>query len=177
MFHTLKKTLWALMLACCLSINFLCVEPNNIASAHPDRQSQLTNHELTNPIELGAFIDGIMADQMSVNHIPGAIVSVVEDGHPLFEKGYGFSDYENQVPVDPQRTLFRVGSVSKLFVWTVVMQLVEQGKLSLDADINMYLDFKIPATYPQPVTMRNLLIILQASKIVGTRFIVCNLSS
>jgi CubicO group peptidase (beta-lactamase class C family) len=157
MFHTLKKALWALVLACCLSINFLCVEPNNIASAHPGRQSQLVNHELTNPIELGAFIDGIMADQMSVNHIPGAIVSVVEDGHLVFEKGYGFSDYENQVPVDPQRTLFRVGSVSKLFVWTAVMQLVEQGKLSLDADINMYLDFKIPATFAQPVTMRNLM--------------------
>ena len=47
-------------------------------------------------------------------------------------------------PVDPERTLFRAGSVSKLFTWTAVMQQVEQGKLDLDADINTYLDFKIP---------------------------------
>ena len=107
--------------------------------------------------ELETFIDGIMADQMKTNHIPGAVVSVVKDGKSILEKGYGYSDYENTIPVDPQRTLFRVGSASKLFVWTAVMQLVEQGKLSLDADVNTYLDFKIPATYPQPITMKNLM--------------------
>jgi CubicO group peptidase (beta-lactamase class C family) len=111
----------------------------------------------TDPKEMGAFIDGIMADQMDSNHIPGAVVSVVKDGKLVFTKGYGYSDYENKVPVDAERTLFRVGSVSKLFVWTAVMQLVEQGKLSLDADINTYLDFKIPTTYPQPITMKNLM--------------------
>jgi CubicO group peptidase (beta-lactamase class C family) len=111
----------------------------------------------TDPKEVEAFIDGIMADQMDCNHIPGAVVSVVKAGKLVFAKGYGYSDYENKVPIDSERTLFRVGSVSKLFVWTAVMQLVEQGKLSLDADINTYLDFKIPATYPQPITMKNLM--------------------
>jgi CubicO group peptidase (beta-lactamase class C family) len=109
------------------------------------------------PKDMEAFIDGIMADQMDSNHIPGAAISVVQDSKLVFAKGYGYSDLENKVSVDPEHTLFRVGSVSKLFVWTAVMQLVEQGKLSLDADINTYLDFKIPATYPQAITMKNLM--------------------
>jgi CubicO group peptidase (beta-lactamase class C family) len=119
--------------------------------------AQVSTSAPTNPIEVEAFIDGIMVDQMDINHIPGAIVSVVKDGKLIFAKGYGYSDYENKVQVDAERTMFRVGSVSKLFVWTAVMQLVEQGKLSLDADLNTYLDFTIPATYPQPITMKNLM--------------------
>ena len=51
---------------------------------------------------------------------------------------------KNGIPVDPEQTGFRIGSVTKLFTWTAVMQLVEQGKLDLDADINTYLDFRIP---------------------------------
>ena len=157
MFHSLLNKLCALTLLLCLGTYYSGGMVAIPASAHPSRSSQFTTTGPTNSLELEAFIDGIMADQMSVNHIPGAIVSVVKDDKLVFEKGYGYSDYENRVPVDPQLTLFRVGSVSKLFVWTAVMQLVEQGKLSLDADINSYLDFTIPATFPQPITMRNLL--------------------
>ena len=61
------------------------------------------------------------------------------------------------LPVDPALTLFRPGSVSKLLTWTAVMQLVEQGKIDLDADINQYLDFKIPGVDGKPITMRNLM--------------------
>ena len=60
-------------------------------------------------------------------------------------------------PVDPRGTLFRPGSVSKLFTWTAVMQLVEQGKLDLDKDVNTYIDFKIPAYDGKPVTLRNIM--------------------
>ena len=88
---------------------------------------------------------------------PGAVVVVVKDGQVLLEKGYGFADYERQVPVDPRRTLFRPGSISKLFTWTAVMQLVEQRKLNLDADVNTYLDFKIPPYQGIPVTLRQLM--------------------
>jgi CubicO group peptidase (beta-lactamase class C family) len=59
--------------------------------------------------------------------------------------------------VDPKQTLFRPGSVSKLVTWTAVMQQVEQGKVDLDADVNQYIDFKIPARDGKPVTMRNLM--------------------
>ncbi|HZW03629.1 MAG TPA: serine hydrolase domain-containing protein, partial [Anaerolineaceae bacterium] len=75
----------------------------------------------------------------------------------FFAKGYGYADLDRQIPVDPARTLFRVGSVSKLYTWTAVMQLVEQGRLDLDTDVNEYLDFAIPATFEQPITLRHLL--------------------
>ena len=76
----------------------------------------------------------------------------------FFQKGYGYEDVEKQTPVDPVQTLFRPGSVSKLFTLTSIMQLLEQGKLDLDADVNTYLkDFNVAATYPQPVTLRNIM--------------------
>src|SRR5512146_1339744 len=111
----------------------------------------------SDPAEVEAFMGGLMMAEMNEKHVPGAIVAVVKDGKVLFSKGYGYADLEARTPVDPEKTLFRPGSVSKLFVWTSVMQLVEQGKLSLDADINEYLDFKIPATYPEPITLKNLM--------------------
>ncbi len=109
------------------------------------------------PAELEAFIDGVMAASMAENHVPGAVIAVVKDGQVFVAKGYGYADLENKIPVDPAATLFRPGSVSKLFVWTAVMQLVEQGKLSLSTDVNTYLDFKIPATYSEPITLKHLM--------------------
>lgn len=109
------------------------------------------------PAELEAFMDGLMTAQMMENHVPGAVVVVVKDGQVFFSKGYGYADLEARIPVDPEKTLFRPGSVSKLFVWTSVMQLVEQGKLSLEADVNEYLDFTIPDTYPDPITLKTLM--------------------
>jgi len=83
------------------------------------------------------------------------VIVVERDGKIFFAKGYGYADVEKRTPVSPEKTLFRPGSISKLFTWTAVMQQVEQGKLDLDRDVNDYLDFKIPATYPRPITLRN----------------------
>ena len=113
-------------------------------------------HDLTAD-DVGAFLDGIMPQQLAREDIAGAVISVVKDGKLLFAKGYGYSDVEKKTPVSPDNTLFRPGSISKLFTWTAVMQLVEQGKLDLDRDVNDYVDFKIPATYPQPITLRNIM--------------------
>ena len=111
----------------------------------------------TDPAELEAFLDDLMTEQMEEHHIPGAAVSVVKDGELFFAKGYGYADLENQIPVDPERTLFRIGSTEKTFIATAVMQLYEQGLLDLDADINTYLDFQIPDTYPEPITLKHLM--------------------
>ena len=111
----------------------------------------------TDPAELEAFLDELLGRQMEEYHIAGAAISVVKDGELFFAKGYGYADLENSIPVDPEQTIFRIGSVGKLFTWTAVMQLVEQGKLDLDADINTYLDFRIPDTYPGPITLKHLL--------------------
>ena len=75
----------------------------------------------------------------------------------LLKKGYGFSDIAKKKPVDPDSTIFRLASISKLFTWVSVMQLVEQGKLDLDADVNNYLDFQITPAFGKPVTLRNLM--------------------
>ena len=111
----------------------------------------------TDPAELEAFLDDLMAKDMEEHHIPGAAVSVVKDGKLFFAKGYGYANLENKIPVDAEQTVFAIGSVGKLFTWTAVMQLVEQGKLDLDADVNTYLDFRIPDTYPGPITLKHLL--------------------
>jgi len=111
----------------------------------------------TDPAELEAFLHGLLARQMEEYHIAGAAVSVVRDGKLFFAKGYGYADFENGIRVDPEQTVFRIGSVGKVFTWTAVMQLVEQGKLDLEADINTYLDFRIPDTYPQPITLKHLM--------------------
>lgn len=113
-------------------------------------------HELT-PADVAAFLDGVLPAQLKREDIAGATIAVVKDGKVLFTKGYGYADVENKKPVSPDETLFRPGSVSKLFTWTAVMQLVEQGKLNLDHDVNEYLDFKIPEAYGKPITLTNLL--------------------
>ena len=112
---------------------------------------------LQNPADLEAFLDGIMAAHMETHHIAGATISVVKDGKVFFAKGYGFADIKDKKPVLADRTLFRIASISKLFTWTAVMQLVEQGKLDLNTDVNTYLKaVQIPATYPQPITLTHL---------------------
>lgn len=108
--------------------------------------------------ELEAFVDGFVAAEFEANHVAGLTVAVVRDGAIFFAKGYGYADVARGVPVDAERTLFRPGSVSKLLTWTAVMQLAEQKRLDLDADVNSYLtQFKIPETYPAPITLRHAL--------------------
>src|ERR1700719_695750 len=107
--------------------------------------------------DLNAWLDGYMPYALHTGDIAGAVVAVVKEGQIVTERGFGYSDVEKRVPVDPKLTLFRPGSVSKLFTWTAVMQQVEQGKIDLVADVNQYLDFKIPARDGKPVTMRELM--------------------
>ena len=113
-------------------------------------------HDL-NKADVDAWLDGFMPYALKAGGVPGAVVVVVKDGQPLTMRGFGYSDVKTQKPVDPNITLFRPGSVSKLFTWTAVMQQVQAGKLNLDADVNQYLDFKIPAYHLKPVTLRNLM--------------------
>ncbi|MDO1528767.1 serine hydrolase domain-containing protein [Fulvimonas sp. R45] len=107
--------------------------------------------------DLGAFFDGLMPYALRRNDIAGGVVAVVKDGRLLFARGYGYADLARRTPVSAGGTLFRPGSTSKLFTWTAVMQLVEQGKLDLDRDVNAYLDFRIPPYQGKPVTLRELM--------------------
>lgn len=107
--------------------------------------------------DVDTWLDGFMPYALYQGDIAGAVVVVVKDGEVLTQRGFGYADVAKRVPVDPETTLFRPGSVSKLFTWTAVMQLVEQGKIDLDADVNQYLDFKIPPRDGKPVTMRQIM--------------------
>ena len=118
----------------------------------------MTQSILTNPQELETWLDDFMSEQMSKLHVPGATFSLVQNGELFFAKGYGYANLEQQIPVSAERTLFRVGSISKLFIATAIMQLVEKGLVNLDDDVNKYLqDFQLEDNYPQPVTIANLL--------------------
>ena len=112
-----------------------------------------------NPGDLEAFFEGIIPLQLERSDIAGATVLVMKDGETLLQKGYGFSDLKTKRAVDPVSTMFRLASISKLFTWTAVMQLAEQGKLDLDVGVDRYLDFPINAFLgaAQPITLRNLM--------------------
>jgi CubicO group peptidase (beta-lactamase class C family) len=126
-------------------------EAPSAAAAAPLAQPAL------DPKDIAAFLDGLVPLQIEQNDVAGVTISIVKDGQVIFAKGYGYADVKAKKPVSAAKTLFRIGSITKLFTWTSVMQLVEQGKLDLDADINTYLDFEIPKTFGKPVTMRNLM--------------------
>jgi CubicO group peptidase (beta-lactamase class C family) len=164
---SLKTTHWlrivALMLLCCAGVpaqkpRVTAPPPQTPPQTPPAPEATVaeTPHEMT-ATDVQAFLDGFLPMQLERENIAGAVVCVVRDGKVLFAKGYGYSDVDKKKPVSPDNTLFRPGSISKLFTWTAVMQLVQQGKLNLDHDVNDYLDFKIPATYPQPITLRNVM--------------------
>ena len=107
--------------------------------------------------DLSTFFDGLMPFALQRGDVAGAVISVVKDGKIIFAKGYGYADLKTRAPPSPETTLFRPGSTSKLFTWTAVMQLVQQGKLNLDRNINDYLDFAIPPRDGKPITLRDLM--------------------
>jgi CubicO group peptidase (beta-lactamase class C family) len=121
------------------------------ASTAPDGRVPLTK------ADADAWLDGFMPITMARADVAGTVVVIVKDGKVLTERGYGYADVAAHRKVDPETTLFRPGSTSKLFTWTAVMQLVEQGKIDLDADVNRYLDFRIPPKDGKPVTMREIM--------------------
>lgn len=111
------------------------------------------------PVGLEPFVDGVVQTAMHSDRIAGVGVVVVRDGRVVLLKGYGVAD-ENGRRVDPERTLFRIASISKTFTWIAMMQLVEAGKLDLDKPANDYLPaaLHIPDEgFAQPVLVRHLL--------------------
>ena len=119
--------------------------------------------QVTRPVtidreELEAFADRFFPAQMKKLKIPGVSFALVQDGSVVLAKGYGEANLEAVRPISPDTTVMRIGSISKLFVATAVMQLVEEGKVELDADINQYLAaFQLEDGFPGPVTLAQLL--------------------
>ena len=133
------------------------LQPETAMEQAPPSQPSPEGVATLNTQDVTAWLDGFMPYALDHGRIAGAVVVVVKDGETIAEKGYGYADLAEREPVDPQTTLFRPGSVSKLFTWTAVMQQVEAGTIDLDADINTYLDFEVPHYEGKPVTMRHLM--------------------
>lgn len=107
--------------------------------------------------EIARFFDGYIAETMKRLELPGGAVVVVREGRPILARSYGYADVRAKRPIDIDTSLFRAASISKLVPWLLVMQLVEEGRLDLDRDVNDYLDFHIPDAFGRPLTMRHLM--------------------
>lgn len=105
-----------------------------------------------------AFADAYFTRADVKEKLTGALFVVVKDGKVLLNKGYGYSDMASKTPIDPDTTVFRMASISKLFTTTAMMQLAEQGKIDLDRDISAYMDgVTIPNQTGVPLTAKNLM--------------------
>jgi CubicO group peptidase (beta-lactamase class C family) len=136
--------------------------PARAAPQGPSMDPTVLDPVVLNPVVpdaavLEAFFDGLLGAELRERRIAGATVAVVGGGEVLFTRGYGWADVETRRPVDPSETLFRLASVTKLFTWVALMQLVERGEVELHGDVNRYLDLRIPDTFPDPVTPFHLL--------------------
>ncbi len=128
-------------------------QPQKLSPSNPSVTSTSTTHNLNNLQEFAAFANNFFEQQLSESKIPGAVIIVVKDGKILFTKGYGYANLEQNIPVDADKTLFRVASLSKLFTATAAMQLYERGAMDLDGDVNQYLEgWQIENPYSAPVT-------------------------
>lgn len=115
-------------------------------------------HSLKDVKSLESFLDSIFIKEMGKSKIPGAAICIVENGKTLFSKGYGYSNLETKTPVIPEKTIFRIGSITKVFTAVAVMQLFDNGLIKMKDDVNTYLQgFKVPDTFPEPVTFSDLL--------------------
>ena len=113
--------------------------------------------------EMADFLNQKMLDYTGRNNIPNALVAMVTADSMYLLRGYGYADQDNRVPIDPNHHLFRIGSVSKIFTWTAILQFYEQGLVDLDADISEYLDIDLNHKIlfkdgdPAPISLRHLL--------------------
>jgi CubicO group peptidase (beta-lactamase class C family) len=117
---------------------------------------------------VGVYLDGLVAGLMKREHLAGITVAMTRRDAPILLRGYGMANAGSTPgataqparPVDPELSLFRVGSTSKLVTYLAAMQLVEQGTLDLEAPINTILPdaLKVPAQgYAEPIRVKHLL--------------------
>lgn len=107
---------------------------------------------------LETLVDSVITAGIAQEKIPGAGFIFVQNGKVVWSRGYGVADLARGGGVSPESTVWRIGSISKVVTATAVMQLVDRGKVDLDAPVSRYVKrVTIPSTYPEPVTVRHLL--------------------
>lgn len=131
-----------------------------MVGAAPVLSGPLPRTQAMNPVLLEAFVDGVVGSAMKSDRIAGVTVAVVQDGRILLSKGYGVASLSPRRPVDPERTLFRIASISKTFTWLLMAQQIEAGRYGLDTPINDLLPetLHIPEQgFEQPIRVRHLM--------------------
>ncbi|WP_179957413.1 serine hydrolase domain-containing protein [Exilibacterium tricleocarpae] len=130
-----------------------------IAVAEDDPTAPAPNRQaVAFPLQAELIADGVVKGLMRDYKIPGLTLAIVKDGKPVVTKGYGYADLETGRPVDPRQSLFRIGSISKTMTWIAIMQLVEQDRIDLSADVNTYLkNVQIPHTHGVPLTLNDMM--------------------
>ncbi|WP_159102374.1 serine hydrolase domain-containing protein [Caldalkalibacillus mannanilyticus] len=141
-------------IAMLLCFFLLLIPIHSYAANHPPKNEPLsiTTENVT------AFADDYFSEAMEKNHVPGAVIIVVKDNEVIYEKGFGYANLESNTEVDPKQSLFRIGSVTKLFTATAIMQLVEQGLVDVEQDVNSYLtNFQVDTGAYSTIKIKHLL--------------------
>ncbi len=139
-----------------LLVVLVTVRPPSLQSQAPT--SVPLNRALLNPSSLDSLLRPVMIDKMADRYVAGSAIVVVSGDRIAYQGGFGRREVFREVPVEVDRTIWRIGSVTKVLTGLAVMQLVDRGRLRLDADVNQYLGaMKVPGTFPEPVQVRHLL--------------------
>jgi CubicO group peptidase (beta-lactamase class C family) len=148
----MKKRSWFVSLFALVGMLLASVQSATALSSQSPEQVAVT------PEAVEAFLDDFASVHMKELDVPGLAFVMVKDGAVFFSKGYGYADVDNHVHFDPEQTIVRAGSNVKTVTALALVQLAEQGKIDLDADVNQYLThFQIPDTFDEPITARQLL--------------------
>ncbi len=108
--------------------------------------------------ELTLKLDETTRRYMEEHHLPGAVIVLVRDGKTIFKRGYGLANVENGTAVDPDKTLFRIGSISKALTLLTLTRLADDGRVHLDDDVASYFEgIENPYSFEEPVRIRDLL--------------------
>ena len=133
-----------------------CFMLGGCAAAIPHRTGPIVKNDYR---FLGQYMDWMVSKEASKAHVNAVTVAVVDDQQVVWSKGYGMADVAGGVAATPE-TLFRVGSISKLFTATEIMRHVERGEIELDSELSQQLpEFSIHSRFAnaKPITVRSLL--------------------
>ncbi|HMP62713.1 MAG TPA: serine hydrolase domain-containing protein, partial [Phenylobacterium sp.] len=134
--------------------------PATPATTAPEAAEAPMSAAALRPQALEAYLDGLVSAAMGRDNLAGVTVSVVQNGQVVLKKGYGFASLSPQRRVDPDRTLFRIGSISKTFTWILLMEEIAAGRIRQDGPINLYLPEELQVRnqgFRNPVLVANLL--------------------
>ncbi|MEL6918050.1 MAG: serine hydrolase domain-containing protein [Bacteroidota bacterium] len=85
--------------------------------------------------------DALLQSLIDAKKVPGLAITLLKNGNTIFQKGYGYADWDVKKPVDPRRTIFRIASVSKPIAATALANMVSDGLMDLDTSFYHYVPY------------------------------------